>query len=385
MHHFMCLQEAGFAWMDQECRHFHEDFFPPIKILTIPHKPWTQRNIPIPPGIYEEVCKLIKHKLEARVYKSSNSSYRSRWFCVVKKDDKSLRIVHSLEPLNKVTIKHTRVTPFTDQIGEHFASRACGGMLDLYVGYDERGLSESSQDLTTFQSPFSTLQLVILPIEWINSVPIFHDNVTCILQPEIPDTTIPYIDDVLIRGSVEKYLLPDSTEECIPDNPSIRHFVWEHFQNLNRVVQRIKYCGGTFSGVKSALCAEEIIAVRHRCTPQGQLLDPKYVNKISKWGPCKDVSEVWAFLGTIGVCRMFILHFAKRANPLVNLTRKGVPFHFGPEQVAAQEDLKAALIASPALRPIDYNSDSPIILAVNTSSIAVGFYLCQTNPENQCK
>ena len=80
---------------------------------------------------------------------------------------------------------------------------------------------------------------------------------------------------------------------------------------------------------------------------------------------------------------MFILHFAKRANPLVNLTRKGVPFHFGPEQVTAQEDLKAALIASPALRPIDYNSDSPVILAVDTSSITVGFYLCQTDPENQ--
>ena len=80
---------------------------------------------------------------------------------------------------------------------------------------------------------------------------------------------------------------------------------------------------------------------------------------------------------------MFILHFAKRANPLVNLTQKGVPFHFGPEQVAVQEDLKAALIASPVLRPIDYNSDSPVILTVNTSSITVGFYLCQTNPKNQ--
>ena len=81
---------------------------------------------------------------------------------------------------------------------------------------------------------------------------------------------------------------------------------------------------------------------------------------------------------------MFILHFAKHANPLVNLTRKGVPFHFEPEQVAAQEDLKAALIASPALQPIDYNSNSPVILAVDTS-IAVGFYLCQTDPENQHK
>jgi hypothetical protein len=385
MHHFMCLQEAGFAWTDQERGHFREDFFPPIEIPTIPHKPWTQRNIPIPPGIYEEVCKLIKRKLEAGVYEPSNSSYRSRWFCVVKKDGKSLRIVHSLEPLNKVTIKHAGVTPFTDQIGEHFAGRACGGMLDLYIGYDERGLSESSRDLTTFQSPFGTLRLVTLPMGWTNSVPIFHDDVTCILQPEIPDTTIPYIDDVPIRGPAEKYLLPDGTEERIPDNPGIRRFVWEHFQNLNRVVQRVKYCGGTFSGFKSTLCAEEIVAVGHRCTPQGRLPDPKYVDKISNWGPCKDVSEVRAFLGTIGVCRMFILHFAKRANPLVNLTRKGVPFHFGPEQLAAQADLKAALIASPALRPIDYTSGSPVILAVDTSSIAVGFYLCQVDPENPRK
>ena len=381
----MCVQELGFAWTDQERGHFREDFFPPVEIPTVPHKPWIQRNIPIPPGIYDEVCKVIRRKLDAGVYEPSNSSYRSRWFCVVKKDGKSLRIVHSLEPLNQVTIKHAGVTPFTDQIGEHFAGRACGGMLDLYVGYDERGIAESSRDLTTFQTPYGTMRLVTLPMGWTNSVPIFHDDVTHILQPEIPDVTIPYIDDVAIRGPPEKYVLSDGTEERIPENSGIRRFIWEHFQNLNRVVQRIKYSGGTFSGFKSTLCAEEIVVVGHRCTPQGRLPDHKYIDKISKWGPCKDLSEVRAFLGTIGVCRMFILHFAKRANPIVQLTRKGVPFHFGPEQIAAQEDLKAALLASPALRPIDYSSDSPVILAVDTSPIAVGFYLCQANETNPRK
>ena len=79
---------------------------------------------------------------------------------------------------------------------------------------------------------------------------------------------------------------------------------------------------------------------------------------------------------------MFISNFAKRANPLVNLTRKGIPFHFGTEQLAAQEDLKKALIASPALCLIDYSSNSPVILAVDTSPIAVGFYLCQVDPDN---
>jgi hypothetical protein len=42
-----------------------------------------------------------------------------------------------------------------------------------------------------------------------------------------------------------------------------------------------------------------------------------------------------------------------------------------------QEDLKTALLESPALRSINYTSSTPIILAVDTSYIAVGFHLCQ--------
>jgi hypothetical protein len=48
VHHFMCLQNTAFAWMDQERGHFWEDFFPPIfppiDILTILHKPWAQHE-----------------------------------------------------------------------------------------------------------------------------------------------------------------------------------------------------------------------------------------------------------------------------------------------------------------------------------------------------
>jgi len=95
-------------------------------------------------------------------------------------------------------------------------------MLDLYVSYNERGLAETSCNLTTFQSPFGMLRLVTLPMGWTNSVPIFHDDVTFILQPEIPDVTIPYIDDIPIWGPEGRYFLPDGTEECIPDNLGIR-------------------------------------------------------------------------------------------------------------------------------------------------------------------
>jgi hypothetical protein len=219
---FMCKQNEGFAWNDFERGSFRSDFFPPVDIPVVPHKPWIERNIPIPPGIYEEVCEIIRKKIASGVYEPSNSAYRSRWFCVLKKDGRSLRIVHSLEPLNRVTIKHSGVPPFPDHIAEQFAGRACGSMFDLYVGYDEMLVAESSRDLTTFQTPFGAHRLVTLPMGWTNSVPIFHDTVTFILQPEIPDWTVPYIDDVAVKGPLTRYEQPDGSFETIPSNPGIR-------------------------------------------------------------------------------------------------------------------------------------------------------------------
>ncbi len=382
LHQFMLLHQDGFAWDDSERGHFKEEYFPPIEIPTIPHKPWTVRNLPIPPGIYEKICELIRRKIAAGVFEPSNSSYRSRWFTVLKKDGTSIRIVQSLEPLNAVTIAHSGVPPFTEQLVEQFAGRSCGAMLDLYVGYDERALAESSRDLTTFQSPYGALRLTTLPMGWTNSVPVFHDDVTHILLPEVPHLTIPYIDDVPIKGPRSKYQDKDGTFETIPDNPGIRRFVWEHFQGVNRVVQRMKYSGGTFSGFKSVLCAPEIMVLGHRCTDKGRLPDPTRIDKVSNWGPCIDLSDIRAFLGTIGVCRMFIKNFAHRAHQLVKLTRKDQLFEFGPEQLKAQEDLKQALVTSPAIRPIDYTTGSPVILSVDTSYIAVGFILSQCDVDN---
>ena len=105
----------------------------------VPHELYIERNISIPPGIYKEVCKIIKAKLTSGIYELSNAGYQTRWFCM-------LRIVHSLEPLNKIPIKHSGVPPIPDHMAEQFAGRACGASLDLHVGYDEHLIAESSRD-----------------------------------------------------------------------------------------------------------------------------------------------------------------------------------------------------------------------------------------------
>ena len=381
MHHFMMLQNEGFAWMDPERGRFKAEYFPPVEIPTIPHIPWIQKNIPIPPGIYKEVCKIIKSKMDSGVYEPSNSSYRSRWFCVAKKDGR-LRIVHSLEPLNKVTIQHSGVTPIPEHLAEQFACRPCGAMLDLYVGYDERELHEGSRDLTTFQTPFGAMRLVTLPMGWTNSVPIFHDDVTHILRSEIPDFTIPYIDDVPVKGPASTYKLEDGSFETIPENAGIRRFVWEHFENLNRIVQRMKHAGGTFSGKKLTLCAAEITVVGHVCTPDGRIPDRKRVALIVAWGPCESLTDLRAFLGVTGLLRIYVLDFSCRAAPLIRLLRKGEDFVFGEEQIKAQEDIKKAIVDAPALVPIDYDSPAMVILGADSCPNGMGCYLAQCDLDN---
>ena len=157
---------------------------------------------------------------------------------MVKKDGKSLRLVHSLEPLNKVTIAHSGLPPATQVLAEQFAGQACSGMFDLYVGYDERPLAVASRDYTTFQTPYGALRLVTLPMGWTNSVPIFHDDVTFILQEEIPHVTVPYIDDVPVKGPKTRYELSDGSYETIPENSGICRFVWEHVNNVIAVCKR---------------------------------------------------------------------------------------------------------------------------------------------------
>ena len=250
-------------------------------------------------------------------------------------------------------------------------------MFDLFVGYDQRSLAPQSRDLTTFQTPLGTLRLTSIPMGYTNSVQIFHGDTTFILQDEIPHVTVPFLDDIPVKGPTSRYQDKEGRYETIPENKGIRRFVWEHLHNVNRVIQRVKHAGGTFSGLKSFLCVETAMVVGHKCTREGHLPDESRVQKIVDWPPCWNLTEVRGFLGTLGTLRIFIKDFAAHAKPLVQLTRKGVEFEFGESQMAAMEKLKVLAQNSPAIKAINYSSDGEVTLAVDSSWMAVGFVLSQ--------
>ena len=139
--HWIILEhEMAFAWTPTERGCLNERHFPPVKIPTVPHTPWMLQNIPIPLSMWADTIQIIKDQIASGVYKPSAAAYWLCWFCILKQDGKSLRLVHNLQPLNVVTIWDSSTPPFIEHLAESFARYAVYGMVDLFAGYDQRPL-----------------------------------------------------------------------------------------------------------------------------------------------------------------------------------------------------------------------------------------------------
>ncbi|KAI6017277.1 hypothetical protein PISMIDRAFT_100977 [Pisolithus microcarpus 441] len=118
---------------------------------------------------------------------------------------------------------------------------------------------------------------------------------------------MPFINDIPVKGlrillSLQHYPKENGTYEMIEGNPGIQRFIWEHLENSNRVLQRIKYVSGTVSAKKFVVAAPSIVVVGHKVSFEGQVPDESKVQKICDWLYCTNVTEVHGFLGLCSYC-----------------------------------------------------------------------------------
>jgi hypothetical protein len=370
------LNENALAFEDKHRGILKNSYFSDYIMPTIPHTPWEYKNIPIPPGIKDKVIDLLKNKIEAGVYEQSQSSYRCRWFCVLKKNG-TLRMIHDLQPLNKVSIRDAGLLPIVDDFVEPFAARQCYTVFDLFWGFDARIVHPQSRDLTAFYTPLGLLRLTCLPMGYTNSPAEFQKCMTFVLQDEIPETANIFIDDLPIKGPATQYLQKDGKPEVLLENPGIRRFIWEHAQDVHRVMHRINCVGATFSPKKTQICRPKVVIVGITCSPEGRSPDSDRIAKVLKWPTLTSLKEVRGFLGLCGTVRIWIENYSKLARPLTELYHKDIEFEWTERREEAFNRLKVAISTAPALRPIDYRSGKSVILSVDTSYIAVGFILSQ--------
>ena len=376
LQYILCINEKSIAFDEDERGTFRRDYFSDYVIPTVQHEPWIEKNFLLHQGHRDELINLLKEKIKAGVYERASTPYRSKWFYVKKKDG-GLRIVHDLQKLNSVTIRDSAVPPILEEFVEAYAGRSVYTVLDMFWGFHARVLDVDSRDMTAFQTPIGAFRLTSLPMGYANSPAEFQACMLFLLHDEIPKVAGVFVDDIPIKGPASRYLGPDGLEETLPENPGIRRYIWEHLNDVHRILHRIGQAGGTISGTKMQLCRAEVKIVGHRCSSKGREPVEDRATKIQTWPIPRNLTEVRGFLGLCGTVRIWIKDYSQIARPLVDLTRKHIDFSWGPEQEQAFQQLKGLVSKAPALRPIDYHCGRPLILSVDTSIMGIGFVLSQ--------
>ena len=111
----------------------------------------------------------------------------------------------------------------------------------------------------------------------------------------------------------------------------------------------------------------------------GATIDPAKIAGIAEYPHnLLNLRQVRGFLGVTSYHRMFVKNFSIIAAPITQLTSKDVPFEWGPEQQAAQEEIIRLITYPPVL--VKPDPSRQFELEVDASQIGTGAILYQQDP-----
>ena len=84
-------------------------------------------------------------------------------------------------------------------------------------------------------------------------------------------------------------------------------------------------------------------------TSSGMTPTEAKLRAVRNWARPGNVHDVRSFLGFANYYWRFVQNYAQVANPLTKLTKKDIPWQWGPYQRKAFQDLKDDLCAAPIL------------------------------------
>lgn len=119
----------------------------------------------------------------------------------------------------------------------------------------------------------------------------------------------------------------------------------------------------------------EVGYLDHVIGEHGVQPDPQKIIAVKNFPIPKGLKQVRQFLGLAGYYRRFIPGFSKIANPLSNLLKRNVTFHWGTEAQESFNLVRELLCKKPILQLSDFNRE--FVLITDASNYAIGGILSQ--------
>ena len=271
----------------------------------------------------------------------------------VKKKDGSLRLCVDFRGLNKLTIKNRYPLPLIPELIRMVASGKIYTALDLRGAYNLVRVKKGDEWKTAFRTPFGHFEYLVMPFGLTNAPAIFQSMMDKIFRDLIGVSVVVYLDDILIYSQNEE----------------------DHEKHVREVLLRLQehklYCKLS----KCNFFTTSIPYLGHVITPNGVSMDPSKVACVQDWPVPSSVVEIQSFLGLANYYRAFIPNFAEKAVHMTKLTRKDVPFVWGPDQQKAFDELKLEFTEGRILAHPD--TSKSFVLETDASDVALGGVLSQ--------
>ena len=233
--------------------------------------------------------------------------------------------------------------------------------LDLAWGYWQLPVHPDSIEKTAFVTPDGHYEWLRMPFGLTNGPPVYQRLMNSLFEPLKDDQTFAYLDDVMIAAPTPE----------------------ENLAKLRRTFDVLRRAGLTMRLQKCSFLQTKVHYLGHDIENGELKPGMQKMPAIEKFPQPKNVHQVRQFLGLTGYFRKFIKNYSIIAAPISKLTRKDVPFYWGPEQTQAANTLKEALLKQPVLAI--YNPQAETELHTDASAEGIGAILLQKQSDGKLK
>ena len=289
-----------------------------------------------PFAVREEIARQLNQMQKQGAISPSSSPWASLVVLVHKKDG-SLRFCIDFRNLNAVTKPDVFPLPRIDDLLDQLGKSKFFSTLDLAAGYWQVQIHPSSKEKTAFITHKGLYQFNVMPFGLCNAPAVFQRLMQKVLAELHQDTEPPfvsvYLDDILIYSETFE----------------------DHLNHLMEVINRLRTAGLKLKPVKCHFIRQQVEYLGHLITPNGISPNPARIQAVQDFPVPTSVKEVRQFVGLASYYRRFIAGFAKIAEPLHSLTRKGAVFTWTDQCKEAFTVLLSKLISAPVLCYPDFS------------------------------